>query len=128
MEATVSIIGGFATLFGIVYYFLATRHKERMALLQTGADPNVFKATAKNNLFLLCLGLVSIGLALGIAGGYWLEGILINQHAQEIAAIRQHKPHFKPSYPEAYLMNVFFFVGLSLVLSYFISRKSDKTA
>lgn len=123
MESTVSIIGGFVTLFGIVYYFFTTRHKERMALLETGADPNLFKHSSKNYQFLLTLGIVSVGLSLGIAVGYILEEGMIARQAQEIAAIRLSRPHYIPSYPAAYLISVFFFVGISLILAYLISQR-----
>lgn len=126
MESTVSIIGGFATLFGIAYYFFTTRHRERMLLLERGADPSIFKQRSGSKIFLLTLGIISIGLSIGIACGYVLESFMIMQNQQEIAALRQQRPHFTPSYPSAYLISVFFFAGISLIISYFVVRKSNR--
>ena len=37
--------GFFLTVFGIVYLFLSTRNKERLALIEKGVDANVFVRT-----------------------------------------------------------------------------------
>ncbi|MEN1785851.1 MAG: DUF6249 domain-containing protein [Bacteroidota bacterium] len=67
--------GFFLTIFGIVYLFLSTRHKERLALIEKGADANIFVRTkgpqhvASWKIVLINLGilLISAGLAIFIA-------------------------------------------------------------
>lgn len=126
MGPTIVITAGFATLFGIAYYAITTRQKERMTILETGTSPDLFRKSPVRNTFLLTLGIVSMMLSLGIAVGYLLEGMVIARHQAEIAAIRQVRPTYKPSHPEAYLISVFFFVGLGLVLSYFIGIRESR--
>ena len=43
MEATaITFIALFAAIFGIMYVYYTTRHKERMALIEKGADASLF--------------------------------------------------------------------------------------
>jgi len=108
----------FATLFGIVYFYLSYRNKERMALIESGADADLFyakKNKKKATPFLLSIGLVSIGLAVGITLGFIIERILFymdnNRHDE---------------YPQIYFAMIFLFVGLALVKAYQLSRKYEK--
>ena len=56
-------------VFGINYYYFTTRHKERMEIIAKGLSPDHFKG--HNNLlpFLLIFGMISFGIALGVAAG-----------------------------------------------------------
>ena len=63
----------FSTIFGIVYLFISSRHKERMALIEKGTDASIFYAakTGKSRyLPVIILNsavlLASIGLAIFI--------------------------------------------------------------
>ena len=63
----------FGTIFGIVYLFISSRHKERMALIEKGTDASIFYAakTGKSRyLPIIILNfavlLTSIGLAIFI--------------------------------------------------------------
>jgi hypothetical protein len=113
MEALVGFIAFFATVFGIVYLFLSTRSKERMALIEKGADASLFN-TGKDSKslgwnwskFTLKMGMLAMGIALGILVG----AILSNMGFLDEDAM----------YPSM----IFFFGGLSLVLFYLIDRKS----
>jgi len=42
MEVLVAFIAFFATIFGIYYVSVTTRNKERMALIDKGADASLF--------------------------------------------------------------------------------------
>lgn len=37
----------FSTIFGVLYTFLTTRNKERLAMIEKGADPSVFYTQRK---------------------------------------------------------------------------------
>lgn len=91
-------------VFGIAYYFFTTRHKERMAIIETGQSPDLFKKQGQWLYFLLTLGIVSIGISLGMLTGTVLEPV-VNLHGFWIMSI-----------------SIFFFLGLSLVLCYFILK------
>jgi hypothetical protein len=56
-------------VFGISYYYFTTRHKERMELIEKGLAPDYFKNQSNFLPLLLVLGLSSIGIGLGLAGG-----------------------------------------------------------
>lgn len=109
----------FATIFGIVYFYLSYRNKERLALIESGADADLFYSKRKKKTttpFTLSIGLVSIGLAVGITLGFIIEKVLISMENRE----GYHE------YPQVYFAMIFLFVGIALVKSYQISRKIDK--
>lgn len=88
-------------LFGTSYYYLTTRHKERLALLEKGLPPTAFDRPGAYLPLVLLLGLLCMGLAIGIAAGAFLRALPL-ANSQEYA------------YPVA----IFFFLGLSLVVGY----------
>lgn len=67
--------GFFLTVFGIVYLFLSTRNKERLALIEKGVDANVFVRTKNDGyiagwkIFLINFAvlLISVGVAIFLA-------------------------------------------------------------
>jgi hypothetical protein len=112
METLVAFIAFFATVFGIMYVHYTTRNKERMALIEKGADASLFntgkeaqKFTFGWSKFTLKMGMLLMGIALGIIAGQLLSsaGLLYEG----------------VSYPSM----ICFFGGLSLVLFYIIDRK-----
>ncbi|HEX2969648.1 MAG TPA: DUF6249 domain-containing protein [Bacteroidales bacterium] len=109
MEVLIAFIAFFATVFGIMYVFYTTRNKERMALIEKGADATLFN-TGKTSFFSwgklsLKLGMLSIGIALGILIGELLtKGFNLDDDI---------------SFPSM----IFMFGGLALVLFYFVDRK-----
>lgn len=107
----------FATIFGITYFYLSYRNKERLALIESGADANLFYAKKKKKTtpFTLSLGLVSIGLAIGISLGFIFEKIYI-----EIE--NKGSGH---EYPQIYFAMIFLFVGIALIKAYQLSRKYE---
>lgn len=58
----------FATVFGIMYVHLTTRNKERMALIEKGADASMFSMKI-NKLAALKYGMLLVGLGLGLLAG-----------------------------------------------------------
>jgi hypothetical protein len=114
MAATaITFIALFAAMFGIIYVYFTTRHKERLALIEKGADASLFntgKEGTKSGIswgkFTLKVGMLFMGVALGIIVG----AILSNAGVLYEGA----------NYPSMIL----FFGGLSLVLFYIIDRKN----
>jgi hypothetical protein len=113
MGALVGFIAFFATVFGIMYVFYSTRSRERMALIEKGADASLFNTGKDGNSlswnwskFTLKMGMLAMGIAVGIITGAILSNIgLLDEGAM-------------------YSSMIFFFGGLSLVLFYVIDRKS----
>ncbi len=112
METLIAFIALFATIFGIMYVFYTTRHKERLALIEKGADASLFN-TGKEGMrfsfswskFTLKIGMLAMGIAVGIIiAAVLAQADVLDQHAL---------------YPSL----IFFFGGLSLVLFYLIDRK-----
>lgn len=114
MAVALIFIALFAAVFGILYVFFTARNKERMALIEKGADPGLFsnnkevtKRSFSWNKFTLKAGMLSMGVAVGIVVG----AILSNAGVLEEDA--------------NYTAMIFFFGGLSLVLYYVLDRKSE---
>jgi hypothetical protein len=75
MDEVLIPIAFFAMIFGSLYVFFTTRNKERMALIEKGASPELFKAKPgkSNDFLILKLGLFLIGIAIGIFLGNLLS-------------------------------------------------------
>ena len=110
MDVAIVFIALFAAVFGILYVFYSTRHKERLALIEKGADASLFNTGKEGtksfswNKFTLKLGMLAMGIAVGILAG----AILSNAGVLDEDA----------NYPAM----IFFFGGLSLVLFYVIDK------
>lgn len=99
----------FALVFGLWYLFVTTRNKERLALIEKGADPSLFKSKADANSGYrnFKMGLFFVGIALGILAGYFLtEGGM------------EDTP--------AYFSMIFLFGGIGLVVSFLLQGKFIK--
>jgi hypothetical protein len=115
MEVLVAFIALFATVFGIYYVHITTRNKERMALIDKGADASLFNTGKEGqvslfnwNKFTLKIGMLFMGVAVGI-----IVGAILNSFV------------YIPQGPgPEYVSMIFFFGGLSLVLFYLIDRKN----
>ena len=113
MEGLVGFIAFFATVFGVYYVHITTRNKERMALIEKGADASLFNTGKEGQTSLfnwskltLKIGMLFMGVALGIIAGAVLESMQV-----------------MPDGP-GYVSMVFLFGGLSLVLFYLVDRKN----
>lgn len=113
MEAAITFIALFAAVFAIYYVHVTTRNKERMALIEKGADASLFNTGKEGSKvsfsfakFTLKVGMLFMGIAVGILAGALMESLTVME--EEIC----------------YLSMIFFFGGLSLVLFYIIDRKN----
>lgn len=102
-------LGFFAVVFASLYVYLTTRNKERLALIEKGASPELFKtkSNAGNGFGNFKLGLFFIGVALGIVTGYFLDEAGMDGTA-------------------AYFSMIFLFGGIGLVVSYLLQKKFEK--
>ena len=103
----------FASIFGVCYLFFTTRHRERMALIEKGADASLFHAPGKSGsyyrrLVVLNIALTCMGIGLGIT-----MAIFLYQSTGEEAV---------------YPASIFFMAGAGLLASYFIGNKYKEQA
>lgn len=96
----------FAAIFGVLYTFLTTRNKERLAMIEKGADPSIF-ATRRTRLGLK-IGLLSIGIAIGVLMGQMIVHL----------STMQKEP--------ATIAMIFLWAGAGLVLEHFLAKREEK--
>ena len=111
MEAVLIPLIVFSSIFGIAYVFLNTRNKERLSLIEKGADASLF-ATKKNHRSNLTLkfGMLAVGIGVGILIASILETYTVLD--EEVA------------YPSM----IFLFGGLFLVANAMIEKKDKVDA
>lgn len=99
----------FSAIFGVAYVYLTTRNKERLALIEKGADASMFNTGKKRGLgsIVLNLALLAIGIGVGVLVGAGLE-----QGGMEGDV--------------AFPATIFIFGGIGLVTSFFVNRKLEK--
>jgi threonine dehydrogenase-like Zn-dependent dehydrogenase len=115
METVIVFIALFASVFGIMYVIYTTRNKERLALIEKGADASLFntgkearKFSFSWNKFTLKAGMLFMGVAVGI-----IIGAILSQAGVLIEGAN-------------YTSMIFFFGGLALVLYYIFDRRASK--
>jgi hypothetical protein len=99
-------IAVFALLFGVFYLYINARHKQRMALIEKGADASIFfsdKPRASGKYWTLRLGMFFSGLAIGTLLGFLLTLLGVVE-------------------PVAYLSMIFLWGGLGLILFYILFK------
>ena len=101
-----AIVGVFSSTIVFVYMFFSSRHKERMALLETGKDASVFYNEGIRNS--LKFGFVAVMVGLGVLMGHLLE---------------------RSGMPEevAYFSMILILGGLGLITYYFYINKTKET-
>jgi len=112
MEEAMVFFVFMATIFGVVYLYFSTRHKERMALIEKGVSAELFSVKKKRSavplyaVILINLGILGIGIGVGILVGQLLH---IGGMDEDI------------TFPSSIFMSL----GLSLLLGYYFTRKVD---
>ncbi|MBM1107938.1 hypothetical protein JQC67_17415 [Aurantibacter crassamenti] len=114
MVASVFIfISLFITVFGITYLHYSTRNKERLALIEKGAEASIFGIAKKEKtapiwkVIILNLALLLMGIGLGI-----IIGGLLNQ----AGVIRDI----------AMPGSIFLMAGTGLLVGFFLTKKMDE--
>jgi hypothetical protein len=105
MEGIFVPIGFFLAIFAILYVYWTTRTKERLALIEKGADANIFK-TEPSKYALLKWGIFHIGLSVGVITGFALANVV-----NEVVA---------------FFTMIFFFGGVALIVAHFLTNKLAK--
>ena len=100
-------VSAFAGVFGIVYVFLITRYRERMAMIERNVDASLFTSKSGGISPTLKFGMLFVGVAIGI-----------------IAAEFMHDYHGF-SRGVSFFSMIFLFGGISLILNFLIERKME---
>ena len=95
----------FATIFGVLYTFLTTRNKERLAMIEKGADPSIF--SIQRNRLGIKIGLLAMGIA---------AGILMGQLITHLSSMEEEP---------ATISMIFLWAGTGLVLDHFLAKKEN---
>jgi len=104
MEDILIPISFFLAIFAILYVYWTTRTKERLALIEKGADASVFKVKS-SKFALLKWGIFLIALAVGVITGFALSNVI-----NEVAA---------------FFTMILFFGGLGLIVAYAVVGKAE---
>lgn len=104
MEEVLIPLGFFAAVVIIIYLYV--RRKERLALIEKGADASIFVSEKQVNTTLKW-GLTLVGVGLGVI----IANILSKQYIMDEEA--------------AYFSMIFLFGGIALVISHFLSKKPN---
>ncbi|KPK87387.1 MAG: hypothetical protein AMS27_02520 [Bacteroides sp. SM23_62_1] len=98
-------IASFALIFGMFYLYVMTRHRQRLALIEKGADASIFgMGNGKSGKYwTIRTGLFFVGIGVGILMG----NLLANIGLLDVVA---------------YMSMIFIFGGLGLVLFHIIFR------
>ena len=103
LESILIPIAMFAMIFGIVYIVTTARNRERLALIEKGADPKLFETNKKYGKYkALRFGMLAVGVAIGL--------FILSLYT----AINEET---------AYFSMVFLFGGGGLIASHFIISK-----
>ena len=94
----------FASIVLIMFLYYTTRNKERLALIEKGADANLFKSKTRG-FPTLKIGMFLVGVGLGILFGNIIA---------ESTPLQEET---------AYFSMIFLFAGLALVMNYFVEKK-----
>ena len=97
----------FLMIFAILYVYYTTRSRERLALVEKGADANIFKTDpVRKRLDLVKWGIFLIALGLGVVGGFALSNAI-----NEVVA---------------FFTSILVCGGIGLIVAYFVTNKLAK--
>jgi len=102
----------FGALFGVIYLYFSTRNKERLSLIEKGADASLFYPAKKKKILpwiTLKFGMLFVGIAVGTTIGILLTSSL------SIALERL-----------LIFSMIFLFGGISLIWNFLVERKLSK--
>ncbi len=95
----------FSSLVGIIYIFISTRNRERLALIEKGADAKIFNTGGDGfGRGVISLSLLAIGVGIGVLMGTIFEAMGLEEGL-------------------AYTSCIFIFGGFGLLISFFVNKK-----
>jgi hypothetical protein len=103
----------FGAIFGVFYLYFSTRNKERLALIEKGADASIFVKGKRNGvapfwkLFILNLSLLLIGIGLAI----FIASVLVDAIGMDEEV--------------AFPGTIFLMAGIGLLAGFTLSKKLD---
>lgn len=104
MEGILVPLSFFLTFFAVLYVYLTTRSRERLALIEKGATANIFKMDpSESRLNLVKWGIFLIGLSVGVITGYALSEVI-----NEVVA---------------FFTTILLAGGVALIAAYFVTKK-----
>ncbi len=113
MEGILIPISFFLAIFGIFYLYISTRNKERLALIEKGADASIFMKGRQHTAPIWKVIILNLALLLmGIGVGVFLASILENYTTMDDDAV----------YPAM----IFFMAGLGLFIGFNMTKNMDK--
>lgn len=116
----------FGSIFGVFYLYFSTRNKERLALIEKGADASIFmKGRSKNaapfwKVLILNLGLLAMGIGVGVL----LGAVLALNFAYD--GPYNTRPDMYISPETFYVSSIFLCAGASLLIGFNITKKLDQ--
>jgi ABC-type Fe3+ transport system permease subunit len=126
METAIVFMFLFAVIFGIFYLYYSTRNKERLALIEKGADATIFMSGEKRKaapfwkVLILNLGLLAVGIGVGI-----LLGTLLSYNFGYSGNYSDRPDNFVSS-DTFYAAAIFLCAGASLLVGFKITKNLDK--
>ena len=113
MEGILIPISFFLAIFGIFYLYLSTRNKERLALIEKGADASIFMKGRQHTAPIWKVIILNLALLLmGIGIGVFLASLLDTYTTLENDAV--------------YPATIFFMAGLGLFVGFHMTKNLDK--
>ena len=105
----------FGVIFGIFYLFISARNKERLALIEKGADASIFYSKKKSvtpmwKVIVVNLALLMMGIGLGI----FIAGIL-----SQVVGVEEDI---------AYPGTIFLMAGAGLFTGFYLTKKLNEDA
>ena len=115
----------FGSIFGVFYLFFSTRNKERLALIEKGADASIFIQNKRNaapfwKVLILNLGLLAIGIGVGVL----LGSVLALNFAYD--GPWQNRPDMYIRPETFYIASIFLCAGASLLVGFKMTKNLDK--
>jgi hypothetical protein len=127
MEVAIVFMFLFAVVFGIFYLFYSTRNKERLALIEKGAEASIFMKGEQNKkaapfwkVLILNLGLLAVGVGVGI-----LLGSLLGYNFGYSGSY-QNRPDNYIDTGVFYAASIFLCAGSALLVGFKITKNLDK--
>lgn len=98
----------FGSIFGIFYVYINARNKERLSMIEKGADASMFSTKRKYYAMTLKIGMLLVGISLGI---------LIGSFIDEYTTLPEEVGYFSM---------IFLFGGTALIINALMEKKESK--